>query len=277
MSKKSINDAFEVAANQKPVAPGKPPEVINNDDSLLAQSGRTDSVFDGFQSKEIEPEPTSEQQPKPDYLTREQFQSEVDGTVRKIVDDLLGRYSQSFADKFTNRLKGNIEAEQKRTKTLIDMQRASGQAISEEQEKALLQQVALNELVKLRTTEPNSEPPAPDNPPAKNDGSDESVIKTSYAILQGIGVSDITEDEPEYKMLDFAALQRDDEAAWYKSITAAGMAKKARDSKPARTLPSSGGTPPGNDADIIAAKLEKLRTDPLRNKEEIEKLLKELI
>ena len=278
MTSKSLNKAITAATNNEEGKPGKLPtnDPLKEIGSVNVVDTAPHQVFDpAKEAARLSGEEQVEATPKPTFLTREQFDAEVDAKVAKVIETKLPSFAQSYADKFTNRLKATIEADQKKVKDTIAMQRENGMAISEEQEKALLEKVTLKSISEFEAAAGSSgEPSGTGNPPTTERVTpDESnpVIQNTNAILSSVGVEELLDTEPEWKMLNMDALDKGELTAWYKSVNAAGAAKAARISKVA--LPTSGnGTPPGDPMDQYAARLQVLLKDPVANMGEINEI-----
>jgi hypothetical protein len=165
-------------------------------------------------------EPTGQEGAKPEFLTRAE--------AEKLREDIL-KETRSYADKGRVRVEKAVSEVTKAVETL----RAHGQVVTPEQEKALK-----DEATRKAITEPEPQA-APQGQP--------QVDPEIVTIQKNAGV-DLYDGDPE-----LATLDRDHGIlAFYKSVEAAALAKKARlastpePTNPNPRLPPAGSPPSGN-------------------------------
>lgn len=221
-----------------------------NTKGLSALAGAGNPATSKVESPKQEPTTEPQEQDEPQFITRAE--------ALKMIQQEATRISQSLTDKASARIQKEIDRLQK-----------AGIEATPEQVRALVQAEAdqQEEPARRQPTQARQQ----EGPPHPAIALAESRMKRA-----GIDPDNLTQDDPDFSMIDFEALNSDDDTTFLNSVDGFIAANKARKGSPAR-LPMAGNRTGGGSEAALVQELDRLvKESPSKNAKRIAEIGRQL-
>ncbi len=179
-------------------------------------------------------EPPAQGNQNPAFVTVDQFKTALAEETAKIL-----RQTQGLVDKNAGRIERDLKAKLKSVDDNLALMKSNGIEVPQEKVDQMKSKVIAEAYAAAGEPAPDVPPVlSPSTPPAQVEAPDEvnPITAQGRKILKAFGLNDITEDDPEYSLIDH---RTEDAGTWLASVTAAAQAKQARIKQALNTPPGA--------------------------------------